>query len=87
MTIPLTIAGFAGGIAYFGEMELDPSKPIFVRSVVLSAQLRPLTRPALLHTYLLSRTWTPCLCSVVQPLDVQVRLHELSWKFRTPTSY
>jgi hypothetical protein len=31
MTIPLTIAGFAGGVAFFGEMSMDASKPIFVR--------------------------------------------------------
>ncbi|KIP12288.1 hypothetical protein PHLGIDRAFT_82061 [Phlebiopsis gigantea 11061_1 CR5-6] len=29
MTIPLTFAGFATGILIFGEMEMDPTKPIF----------------------------------------------------------
>ncbi|KAL6301606.1 mitochondrial import protein Pam17 [Sparassis latifolia] len=29
MTIPLTIAGFAGGVAYFGNLDVDPTKPIF----------------------------------------------------------
>ncbi|KZT02323.1 mitochondrial import protein Pam17 [Laetiporus sulphureus 93-53] len=29
MTVPMTIAGFAGGIAYFGNLEMDPTKPIF----------------------------------------------------------
>lgn len=31
VTIPLTIAGFAGGVMTFGGMEMDPTKPIFVR--------------------------------------------------------
>ena len=30
VTIPLTIAGFAGGVAFFGNLEMDPTKPIFV---------------------------------------------------------
>ena len=34
MTIPLTFAGFATGIMIFGEMEMDPTKPIFVRSPI-----------------------------------------------------
>ncbi|KAI0957727.1 hypothetical protein AcW1_006026 [Taiwanofungus camphoratus] len=29
MTVPLTLAGFAGGLAYFGNLEMDPTKPIF----------------------------------------------------------
>ncbi|KAH9921554.1 mitochondrial import protein Pam17 [Epithele typhae] len=29
VTIPSTIAGFMGGIAYFGTIEADPTKPIF----------------------------------------------------------
>lgn len=29
MTIPFTIGGFAGGVAYFGNLEMDPTKPIF----------------------------------------------------------
>ncbi|KAH9950197.1 mitochondrial import protein Pam17 [Amylocystis lapponica] len=29
VSIPLTIAGFAGGVAYFGNLEMDPTKPIF----------------------------------------------------------
>ncbi|KAI0810995.1 mitochondrial import protein Pam17 [Irpex lacteus] len=29
MSIPLTIAGFAGGIVALGNMEIDPTKPIF----------------------------------------------------------
>ncbi|KAK7694032.1 hypothetical protein QCA50_003608 [Cerrena zonata] len=29
VTIPLTIAGFAGGVMYFGSLEMDPTKPIF----------------------------------------------------------
>lgn len=31
VTIPTTIGGFVGGISYFGNLEMDPSKPIFVR--------------------------------------------------------
>lgn len=34
MSIPLTIAGFAGGIVALGNMEIDPTKPIFVRASV-----------------------------------------------------
>ena len=33
VTIPTTIGGFASGMAYFGNMEMDPNKPIFVRVV------------------------------------------------------
>ncbi|EKM55205.1 uncharacterized protein PHACADRAFT_208722 [Phanerochaete carnosa HHB-10118-sp] len=29
MSIPLTFLGFAGGVMFFGEMQMDPSKPIF----------------------------------------------------------
>jgi len=29
MTVPFTIGGFAGGVAYFGNLEMDPTKPIF----------------------------------------------------------
>ncbi|PIL24523.1 hypothetical protein GSI_14279 [Ganoderma sinense ZZ0214-1] len=29
VTIPTTIAGFVGGISYFGTLEMDPQKPIF----------------------------------------------------------
>ncbi|GJE90792.1 mitochondrial import protein Pam17 domain-containing protein [Phanerochaete sordida] len=29
LTIPLTAAGFVGGVMFFGEMQMDPSKPIF----------------------------------------------------------
>ncbi|KAI0690598.1 mitochondrial import protein Pam17-domain-containing protein [Cytidiella melzeri] len=29
MSIPMTIGGFAGGIAALGNMEIDPTKPIF----------------------------------------------------------
>ncbi|KAI0707955.1 Pam17-domain-containing protein [Earliella scabrosa] len=29
VTIPTTIGGFVGGISYFGNLEMDPSKPIF----------------------------------------------------------
>ncbi|KAI0748639.1 mitochondrial import protein Pam17-domain-containing protein [Daedaleopsis nitida] len=29
VTIPATIGGFVGGFAYFGSLEMDPSKPIF----------------------------------------------------------
>ncbi|KZT69838.1 mitochondrial import protein Pam17 [Daedalea quercina L-15889] len=29
MTIPFTIAGFAGGVMYFGNLDMDPTKPIF----------------------------------------------------------
>lgn len=36
MTIPLTIAGFMGGVMIFGEMQMDASKPIFVRAILLS---------------------------------------------------
>lgn len=31
MTIPFTVAGFVGGIMYFGNLDIDPTKPIFVR--------------------------------------------------------
>ncbi|EJF66322.1 mitochondrial import protein Pam17 [Dichomitus squalens] len=29
VTIPTTVAGFVGGISYFGNLEMDPNKPIF----------------------------------------------------------
>lgn len=31
MTIPFTAAGFIGGVMYFGNLDIDPTKPIFVR--------------------------------------------------------
>ncbi|OBZ69185.1 Presequence translocated-associated motor subunit PAM17, mitochondrial [Grifola frondosa] len=31
VSIPMSIGGFMGGIAYFGNLEMDPTKPIFVR--------------------------------------------------------
>ncbi|KAJ3478711.1 hypothetical protein NLI96_g9571 [Meripilus lineatus] len=29
VTIPLTFIGFAGGVMFFGSLEMDPTKPIF----------------------------------------------------------
>ncbi|KAI0784415.1 mitochondrial import protein Pam17-domain-containing protein [Abortiporus biennis] len=29
VTIPFAIGGFAGGVTYFGNLEMDPTKPIF----------------------------------------------------------
>ncbi|KAH9928086.1 uncharacterized protein B0H18DRAFT_1001336 [Fomitopsis serialis] len=30
MTIPFTLGGFVGGIMYFGNLDVDPAKPIFL---------------------------------------------------------
>ena len=38
VTIPLTFIGFAGGVMFFGSLEMDPTKPIFVRFKVLQLE-------------------------------------------------
>lgn len=43
VTVPLTIAGFTGGVMTFGNMSMDPTKPIFVCACVCSAQRGMLT--------------------------------------------
>lgn len=39
MTIPLTALGFGGGVAYFGSLEMDPTKPIFVRRTIPESRM------------------------------------------------
>ena len=51
MTIPFTVAGFVGGIMYFGNLDVDPTKPIFVRYPPISIVCVRTHRP--------NRTWTP----------------------------
>ncbi|KAI0034038.1 mitochondrial import protein Pam17 [Vararia minispora EC-137] len=42
MTVPCVILGLVGGASYFGSLEVDPTKPIFVRLyLVLMACLTP----------------------------------------------
>ncbi len=48
-----------GGISYFGTMEMDPNKPIFVSA--MHSMWRPTATDAS------HRTLTPCLCMALQP--------------------
>jgi mitochondrial import inner membrane translocase subunit TIM23 len=64
MTIPMTIAGFAGGIAALGNMEIDPTKPIFVRTCLAQMPSTVLTE---------YRISTPCSSLVALRWRVQVK--------------
>ena len=58
VTIPATIAGFVGGVSYFGTLEMDPSKPIFVRSPPSYVQLHPTN-----HAFSEHRSYVCVRCS------------------------
>ena len=66
VTIPTTVAGFAGGISYFGNIEMDPTKPIFVCFPSLFPQAMP-------HRPILYRISIPCSSWELPHLAVQAR--------------
>ena len=51
MTIPLTAAGFVGGVMFFGEMSMDPTKPIFVRTNDTASALPRFAHPSAFACY------------------------------------
>ena len=67
VTIPATLAGFVGGISYFGNLEMDPSKPIFVR------MLSPMSSRTAPVEWCQCRTLTLCSYTGLLHLAVLVR--------------